>query len=162
LFFGGLWTPPFPEKRFDFARFQANGSGIRDLNSPSSIEKDFARFHRALQQSKPMRKPKIEEVHRDIVALKVEFSNCSPEVKKDLAKLEQKLAKLNQEIRTEKLKSEPIALPTTDVAIMPAPKIDPTARKSSNNNNLPPPNTTSSPSIFAPVEVSPPPHAKLS
>jgi hypothetical protein len=47
-----------PRKRFNFTRFQTDRTEARALNSPISIEKDIARLHRPMQQSKAMRKPK--------------------------------------------------------------------------------------------------------
>jgi hypothetical protein len=52
------WRPLFARKWFNFARFQADRTEVRDLNSLVSIEKHIARLHRPMQQSKAMRKPK--------------------------------------------------------------------------------------------------------
>jgi hypothetical protein len=84
-----------------------------------------------------------------------------------LVRLEQELAKLEEEIRAMKPKSEPIAPPVANVAIRPASKADSTAWKFSNRNSQAPPNTISSASISALVEVSrpptpPKPHERLS
>jgi hypothetical protein len=97
--------------------------------------------------------------------VKAEFSNWDSEAKKDLAKLEQELAKLKRDIRTKKPKPEPIVPPAGDITIIPAPKADPSAHKFLNSDT--PPNTVPSSLITAPVEVSLPSappklHARLS
>jgi hypothetical protein len=86
--------------------------------------------------------------------VKAEFSDCGPEAKKDLAKLEQELAKLKRDTKTKKPKPEPIVMRAADIINMPAPKADPSAHKFSSSDS--PPNTVSSSLIPAPVEVSRP------
>jgi hypothetical protein len=73
-----------------------------------------------------------------VVGLKAELLDCGLGVKKDMAKLKQELVNLKQEIETMQPKPEPIAPLAADVGIPPAPKADPTARKSSNSNSPPP------------------------
>jgi hypothetical protein len=54
---------------------------------------------------------RVEEVRREVVGLKAELPDCCPKAKKDLANLEHELAKLIEEMRAMKLRTEPLAPP---------------------------------------------------
>jgi hypothetical protein len=80
---------------------------------------------------------KVEGVWREAAGLKAQLSDC-PKVKKEMTNLEHELAKLKEEMRSTRPKTEPPAPPPVDGAV-PAP---------SSANSVPKP---------APVKVSPPP-----
>jgi myosin heavy subunit len=117
----------------------------------SRVESDAAGLRAAITE----RSEKVEDVRREIAGLKAELSDCCPTVKKDLANLEQKLAKLKEEIRAMKWKREFIAPPAADVTVPPAPKAASRGQKSS--NSPPSPEVTAPPPKMRRVKMPPPP-----
>jgi hypothetical protein len=98
---------------------------------------------------------KVEEVQREVVGLKAEFSNCCLKMNQDLTNLEEELAELKEEIMAMRPKPELLAQPVADVAVPPGPKA--AAPAGSSLDSPPPPNVTPPQPKPAPVEVSPPP-----
>jgi cell division protein FtsB len=79
---------------------------------------------------------KVEEVRREVVALRAPLSECCPKVKKELTNLQQEHAKLKREIKGLRPEPEPLAPPAADLAVPPAETTAAPGRKPSNS---PPP-----------------------
>jgi hypothetical protein len=71
---------------------------------------------------------KGEEIEREVAGLKAQFSNCCPIMKNDITNLDQKLAKLKDEMKGATLKAEPLVPPPAVMVVRPVPVPTPSAK----------------------------------